>query len=44
MATDFAVCLRRFLTSYLAGLRGCSSNTVASYRGHVQAPDRLVPR
>ncbi len=32
MATDFAVCLRRFLTAYLAGLRGCSPNTVASYR------------
>jgi len=32
MATDFAVSLRRFLTAYLAGLRGCSSNTVASYR------------
>jgi integrase/recombinase XerD len=32
MATDFAVSLRRFLTSYLAGLRGCSPNTVASYR------------
>ena len=32
MATDFAVCLRRFLTTYLAGLRGCSPNTVASYR------------
>jgi len=32
MATDFAVCLRRFLTSHLAGLRGCSPNTVASYR------------
>ncbi len=32
MATDFAVFLRRFLTSYLAGLRGCSPNTVASYR------------
>jgi len=32
MATDFAVALRRFLTSYLAGLRGCSPNTVASYR------------
>ncbi len=32
MATDFAVCLRRFLTSYLAGLRGCSPNTVVSYR------------
>jgi integrase/recombinase XerD len=32
MATDFAVALRRFLTSYLAGLRGCSPATVASYR------------
>ena len=32
MATDFADSLRRFLTSYLAGLRGCSPNTVASYR------------
>lgn len=32
MATDFAVCLRRFLTSHLAGLRGCSPSTVASYR------------
>ena len=32
MATDFAVCLRRFLTSYLAGLRGCSPHTIASYR------------
>jgi integrase/recombinase XerD len=32
MATDFAAALRRFLTSYLAGLRGCSPNTVASYR------------
>jgi hypothetical protein len=32
MATDFATCLRRFLTSYLAGLRGCSPNTIASYR------------
>jgi site-specific recombinase XerD len=32
MATDFALCLRRFLTSHLAGLRGCSPNTVASYR------------
>ena len=32
MATDFAVSLRRFLTAYLAGLRGCSSNTVAAYR------------
>jgi integrase/recombinase XerD len=32
MATDFAVSLRLFLTSYLAGLRGYSSNTIASYR------------
>jgi site-specific recombinase XerD len=32
MATDFAVCLRRFLTTHLAGLRGCSPNTIASYR------------
>jgi integrase/recombinase XerD len=32
VATDFAVFLRRFLTSHLAGLRGCSPNTIASYR------------
>jgi integrase/recombinase XerD len=32
MATDFAAALRRFLTSYLAGLRGCSPATIASYR------------
>ena len=32
MATDFAVFLRRFLTSHLAGLRGCSPNTITSYR------------
>jgi integrase/recombinase XerD len=32
MATDFAVFLRRFLTNHLAGLRGCSANTIASYR------------
>jgi integrase/recombinase XerD len=32
MATDFAVFLHRFLTSHLAGLRGCSSHTIASYR------------
>src|SRR5260370_5974393 len=32
MATDFAVSVRRFLTSYLAGLRGCPPNTIASYR------------
>jgi len=31
MATDSAVALRRFLTSYLAGLRGCSPSTIASY-------------
>jgi site-specific recombinase XerD len=32
VATDFAVFLRRFLTGHLAGLRGCSANTIASYR------------
>jgi len=32
MATDFAVSLRRFLTDHLAGLRGCSPNTIVSYR------------
>ena len=32
MATDFTTALRRFLTSYLAGLRGCSPATIASYR------------
>jgi len=32
MATDFAVFLHRFLTSHLAGLRGCSPSTIASYR------------
>jgi integrase/recombinase XerD len=32
MATDFAVFLSRFLTAHLAGVRGCSPNTVASYR------------
>ena len=32
MATDFAVLPHRFLTSHLAGLRGCSPNTIASYR------------
>jgi integrase/recombinase XerD len=32
MATDFAVFLHRFLTSHLAGLRGYSPNTIASYR------------
>ncbi len=32
MATDFAVYLHRFLTAHLAGVRGCSPNTVASYR------------
>jgi hypothetical protein len=30
MATDFAVFLRRFLTSHLAGLRGYSTNTIIS--------------
>jgi integrase/recombinase XerD len=32
MATDFAVSLRHFLTDHLAGLRGCSPNTIISYR------------
>jgi site-specific recombinase XerD len=32
MATDLAAALRRFLTSYLAGLRGCSPATITSYR------------
>lgn len=32
MATDFALALRRFLTTHLAGLRGYSPNTIASYR------------
>ncbi len=32
MATDFAVFLRRFLTGHLAGVRGYSPNTIASYR------------
>jgi integrase/recombinase XerD len=32
MATDFAAHLRRFLTDHMAGLRGCSPNTISSYR------------
>ena len=32
MATDLAVFLHRFLTAHLAGQRGCSPHTVASYR------------
>jgi site-specific recombinase XerD len=32
MGTDFAVFLHRFLTSHMAGLRGCSPNTITSYR------------
>lgn len=32
MATDFAILLQRYLTSHIAGLRGASPNTVASYR------------
>ena len=32
MATDFAVLLHRFLTAHLAGVRGCSPHTIASYR------------
>ncbi len=54
MATDFAVLLHRFLTTYLAGLRGCSPNTITSYRDsfkllicyfrdeHHIAPDKLT--
>jgi site-specific recombinase XerD len=30
MATDFAVLLHRFLTSHLAGLRGCSHNSIST--------------
>jgi site-specific recombinase XerD len=40
MATDFAVFLRRFLTMHLAGLRGCSPNTIVSDRGI--PPERLA--
>ena len=49
MATDFALFLRRFLTAYLAGLRGCSPNTVASYRDTFKLlilffrDDRFIP-
>ncbi len=49
MATDFAACLRRFLTTHLAGLRGCSPNTVASYRDTFKVliayfrDERLIP-
>src|SRR5260370_17298284 len=32
MATDLAVFLHRFLPSHLAGVRGCSPTTIASYR------------
>ncbi|WP_322751867.1 MULTISPECIES: site-specific integrase [unclassified Frankia] len=32
MATDYALALRRFLTGHLAGMRGSSPNTIASYR------------
>lgn len=32
MATDFAISLRRYLTGHLAGVRGYSPNTIASYR------------
>jgi hypothetical protein len=40
MATDFAVFLHRFLTAHLAGLRGCSPNTIASYRDTFSASTR----
>ena len=32
MATDFALSMRRFLIDHMAGLRGCSPNTISSYR------------
>jgi site-specific recombinase XerD len=32
VATDFAVSLRRYLTDHMSGLRGCSPNTISSYR------------
>lgn len=32
MPTDFATSLHRYLTSHLAGLKGASPNTIASYR------------
>jgi site-specific recombinase XerD len=32
VATDFALSLRRYLTDHMAGLRGCSPNTISSYR------------
>lgn len=32
MATDFAILLQRYLTGHLAGLRGASPHTIASYR------------
>ena len=32
MATDFAVHLRHFLTDHMTALRGCSPNTISSYR------------
>ena len=44
MATDFAVFLHRFLTSHLAGLRGCSPNTIASYRDTFKLLIAFVPR
>jgi integrase/recombinase XerD len=50
MATDFAVSLRRVLTSYLAGLRDSSPNAIASYRDTFKLliawfrDERSVPR
>jgi hypothetical protein len=32
MATDFALSLRRFLPDHMAEPRGCSPNTISSYR------------
>ena len=49
MATDFAVGLRRFLTDHLAGLRGCSPNTISSYKDafklliYYMRDERVIP-
>lgn len=43
MATDFAVALRRFLTGHLAGLRGYSTNTIASDRDVFKLLIRYFP-
>jgi len=43
MAADFAVLLHRFPTSHLAGLRGCSPATIASYRDTFKLPIAFFP-